>query len=375
MSDENLLTLFPQKRIRPYDGMSITAEVWEQAHAYHNQVQQAHNRAFHGSGILSGLEVIASDPPDRLIYILPGSAIDAAGRVIVLPEAVAYDIGNDIEGALFLFISHRESLPPLDDTGKDTEPRYIESQFSITARSSQPAQAVVELARFTREGRSSFLKDALNPLRPQANEIDLRYRTHLEPSARELVSIGVVYLGSVAEKIQGGGLSRMAAELGHTHRFNLVVDDDRQLDPGILGYGLVYLAIEGSFKLSPTQVKGLQGYLEHGGSLLLDCLNSDAKKAGQNLATQLGASLAPVGKAHPLMLQPHLFNQSPAGYETEGELLEGGGLLLNTFNYGWAWAGKAKDHPLSRDETRCLVEWTANVLAYVLERQKAAQPS
>ncbi len=69
MSDENLASLFPNMRIKAYDGMPVTADVWEKAHTYHLQLQQAHNLFFHGAGILVGLEVVASDPADNIIFI------------------------------------------------------------------------------------------------------------------------------------------------------------------------------------------------------------------------------------------------------------------------------------------------------------------
>src|SRR5512143_1940239 len=133
MSNENLFSLFPQKKIRPYDGMSVTAEVWEKAHAAHTLGLQSHNLFFHGTGILAGLEVVASDPPDRLVYILPGVAVDSLGRVIVLPEAVAYDLGDDAEGPLYLLISYRETLPPTGEGGPGSEPDFVLSQYLVTA--------------------------------------------------------------------------------------------------------------------------------------------------------------------------------------------------------------------------------------------------
>ncbi len=72
------------KRLHPTDGMAVTAKVWAEAHAYHRLRQQAHLALAHGAGILSGLEVIASDPPDGTVYILPGSAIAPNGELILV---------------------------------------------------------------------------------------------------------------------------------------------------------------------------------------------------------------------------------------------------------------------------------------------------
>ena len=102
MNIEELLQRYPTKRIKPVDGMAVTSEVWEEAHEYHRQSQGCHALFSHGPGILAGLEVIASDPPDTSVYILPGIAIDPVGQTIVLPQPVAYDIGHEMEGLLYL---------------------------------------------------------------------------------------------------------------------------------------------------------------------------------------------------------------------------------------------------------------------------------
>jgi hypothetical protein len=291
----------------------------------------------------------------------------------VLPEPVAYDIGSDIEGPLFLFISYRESIPPLDDTGKETDPEFIDAQFLITARTTLPAQPVIELARFNRQGRTSFLRDAQVALRPQPNEIDLRFRADLLAQTIETVTAAVIYLGNTKEKMQSHGLARQAAEIRHTSQINLVVDNDCPLDTNSLEYTLIYLIGKGEFQLEPDQVKLLKDHLTSGGTLMLECLDASAKTAFVDLAAQLGVGLQSISRDHPLLMQPYLFNTYPAGYESEGELLVGSGILLNNCNYSQAWAGQSKKGVMVREETRTLVEWAANILSFVLERQRITQ--
>jgi hypothetical protein len=59
MITEELLQMFPTKKIKSFDGMTITADVWEEAHEYHRQEQRLATLFSHGPGILTGLEVIA----------------------------------------------------------------------------------------------------------------------------------------------------------------------------------------------------------------------------------------------------------------------------------------------------------------------------
>ncbi len=371
MPNDNLLTLFPQRKIRPYDGMPVTADVWDEAHSFHDQAQRAHNLFFHGAGVLVGMDVVASDPPDQMVYILPGAAVDPNGQLIVLAEPVAYDLGADIDGQLYLFISYRRSIRSQRSTEGDTSPEYAEDKFSIAASPSLPDRPAVELARFRRENRAAPIRDAGDPLHPRAGEIDQRYR-HLIPLRSEgLVSAAVVYLGNNGvEKDLGAGLSRVSAELRHTAHLNLIVDDGVEFSPEILGYTLVCLAASGSFQTNQAQIKGLKGFLERGGTLFLEYSGEPARSCFEDLCAQLGFQPQPIPRSHPLLAQPYLFSAPPPG-EVEGELMMVDGIILSGKGYGKSWAGNGPEEPASRERIRTLVEWAANLLTYAVERRSA----
>ncbi len=110
-NNTDLIKEYPNKRIQANDGMAVTSEVWEDAHNYHRQAQRFHNRFSHGTGIVQGLQVIASDPPDTAVYIMPGVAVDSAGHMIVVAEPTAYDIGRQVDGLLHLVLTYGESRP------------------------------------------------------------------------------------------------------------------------------------------------------------------------------------------------------------------------------------------------------------------------
>ncbi len=373
MSNDNLLSLFPQKRIKPYDGMSVTAEVWGQAHEYHRQAYQSHNLFFHGSGILIGMEVVASDPPDPFVFILPGVAVDSNGKVIVLSEPVAYDLGDEIEGPLYLTITHRESSQGVKKNKGGNELAFFQDEFLITARPSLSDNTSVELARFTRESRTSAIHDAANPAGPGINEIDLRFRRSIQMHTERLVTAAVVYLGSVKEPVQGQGLARLSDQVRRRDDINLVVDDNLQLDPGVLGYSFLYLVGEGKFRLTKAQLKGLQGYVERGGVLFMENCDDEARESFLTAMEEIGMDLkdTPV-KDHPLLAGPYFFAAPPMGYETQAEILLGTGGILSSFNYGRLWLGEGLQRVPTREEIRSASEWGANLLSYVLEvRQKA----
>jgi hypothetical protein len=367
MASENLLTLFPQRKIRAYDGMPITAEVWDEAHSYHDQAQRSHNLFFHGAGILLGMDVVASDPPDQMVYILPGAAVDPTGQLIVLSEPVAYDLGNDTDGQLYLFISYRKSITNYHRAEQDSTPEYTEDQFLIAASPNLPEQPVIELARFNRKNRTAAIQDAQNPLQPQRDEIDLRYRPVVTVKSEQVVCAAVAYLGDGVEKDLGPGLSRLTGELRRAAQISLIVDDDVQLGPEVSAYGLVGLAAKGSFKLSSVQVKGLKGYLERGGVLLMEYADEPARACLVDVCAQLGIKPQHISHSHPMLSHPYLFSAPPAGY-SDGEVLAADGLLLSGKQYGKAWGGETREGSQSREETRSLVEWAANLLNYVADR-------
>lgn len=371
MSSQNPFTLFPNKHLKPYEGMSVTAEIWEQAHSYHDRRQQAHDLFFHGTGILTGLEVIASDPPDNLVYILPGVAVDSLGRVIVLPEPVAYDVGSDIEGPLFLLLSYREGQPTVTETPTGLEIQYVDERFMVQATPTFPNSPVIELARLVRSNRAAAIVDALEPTLLKVNELDLRYRPVLRMNTDQLVSTAVVYLGGQAAPVQGRGLAGLAPELRQSAQINLVVDDNSQLMAEVGGYTLLYLVAEGAVQVSPAIAAGLHQFIAKGGTLFLEAVDEPGMASLTDLCAQLNVTPQPVGRGHALLAQPYLFFAPPAGYEENGQVLADEGVILSTAGYGRLWAGEAKDHPLARTEARVQVEWAANLLVWALERRHA----
>jgi len=369
MASENPLTLFPQRKIRPYDGMPVTADVWDEAHSYHDQAQRSHNLFFHGAGILVGMDVVASDPPDQMVYILPGAAVDPSGQLIVLSEPVAYDLGNDTDGLLYLFVSYRKSITNHHQAELEAAPEYIDDQFLIAASPSLPEQSVIELARFRRDKRAAPIRDAQDPQRPRSGEIDMRYRHLIQVRSEQLVSAAVVYLGNAVEKDLGIGLTRLTGELHQSAQISLVVDDDVQFGPEVLGYSLIGLAAKGSFKLSPVQVKGLKGYLDRGGTVFMEYSDEPARVCLLDACAQLSVEPQTLARSHPLLNQPFLFSAPPPGY-ADGEVLAAEGLLFSGKQYGKAWAGESQETPQSREQSRSLVEWAANLLAYAADRRR-----
>ena len=375
MIKEDLLKLFPIKRIKPIDGMPVTAEVWEEAHEYHRQAERFHAIFNHGAGIVAGLEVIASDPSDTSVYILPGIAIDSTGQTIVLPQPVAYDIGHEMEGLLYLLLSYNESRPMSERSNGNQENRllYVNAEFSIFARTSLPATPWVELARIQRQSREDVFSDAQNPMQPGLNEIDLRFRREI--GAPPEVSVAVCYLGEEAATGHGQGMGYLARALNHFGNYRVLVDDHVPLAPGVENYTLIYLVGQGAFELSRGQMNGLYNYVNRGkGTLLIESIDAEAEAAFLDFLDTVGMKVGTLPGGHRLLIEPFLFGAPPSGFETKGspEVLVSDGVIFSTYKYGPLWQGQRRDGVASREEIRAATEWGGNIIVYARERRRVA---
>jgi hypothetical protein len=81
------LIRFQLKRVNPFQGLVIDADAWQDAHNYHRNHQRLHLLAFHGTGIVAGLEVVSHNPPDSSVVIQPGLAVDPEGNTIIVSQA------------------------------------------------------------------------------------------------------------------------------------------------------------------------------------------------------------------------------------------------------------------------------------------------
>lgn len=372
MNIEKLLQAYPTRRIKPEDGMAITAEVWQEAHEYHRQSHGFHALFSHGPGILTGLNVIASDPPDTALYILPGIAIDEDGRTIVLTQPVAYDIGHDMDGLLHVMLSYGESRPKGGNGNQQEDaPRYVHDEFSITAQTTLADSTGIELARVRRSNRDSVLVDAQNPALPQADEIDLRFRR--EVGAPPDVQIAVSYVGEVVDKKHGIGLSYLTQTLNHSGNYRITIEDDVPIGPSIVSNTLIYLVGQGAFELAAGAMNGLRNYVHRvKGTLLIESLDSEAETSFMNFLKAKNMPLEPLAAGHRLLIQPNLFAAPPSGFETQGnpQVSVGEGVIFSTHNYGLVWQGERRGRLATREEIRSAMEWGGNIITYALNRSR-----
>ena len=375
MVDKGTIERLPMRRIEPIDGMAVTAQVWQEAHEYHRRQRQMHDVLRHGPGILAGLRVIASDPPDSSIYVLPGVALDRLGRTIVVTEPVAFDLGG-AHGLVHLLLTYEESPPRTDATDGDS-PLYVHSQFGVEVVATPSDGHGVELARVRRRDRESAIRDAKDGAHPQADELDLRFRWEVEPQVQQPLSLGVCYTGGTVQDRQAHGADNLARFLRQNGR-HMCVDDGVRLTQPLEAYTMLYLVGHDAFQLSRDEMNALYTFLQAGGTLLYESCRRDsgdgdppADASFLDLAGSMGIQMQEVAADDDLLVQPHLFAAPPPGFEAgdAGRVLLGQGVIFSAADYGCLWLGRQRGKRASREEIRSALEWGSNLLAYALARR------
>jgi hypothetical protein len=362
MKDTSVLSIYPKTRIKPYDGMSVSAAVWGEAHEEHRQAGHAHDLLFHGSGIIAGLEVLANDPPNQLVFISPGAAVDPAGNVIILPEPVAYDFGNSSEGLLYLLLVHGER----EVGGVEQEIKYIQNEFVIAARSSLPKRPVVELARVTLPASGRTIKNAALSQHPSSEELDLRFRDFIGPQAKQRISVAVCSLGKEVPAVVTGW-DYLCREAGRSTDYQPVVDSNLSISAALAGYDMVYLSAKGTFKLDADQLKSLRAVLDGGKWLLAEAYDGPSEKAFDEVFKNLEISLSAVEASSDLLQEPFLFTAPPEG-SLGHQVQVGKRVIYSTAGYSQAWAGSMAPEHASRSDIRSAHEWGLNLLHLCVHR-------
>jgi len=80
--------MFPLfKRNRYFFGKMMSEKDFQDEQDYFREKHKLHNRFLHGYGVVTGLEVSASDDPPGMVRVEAGYAIDHMGNDVLLPEA------------------------------------------------------------------------------------------------------------------------------------------------------------------------------------------------------------------------------------------------------------------------------------------------
>ncbi|HXQ39028.1 MAG TPA: hypothetical protein VN843_33825, partial [Anaerolineales bacterium] len=115
----------PLRKRRNYAyGMVLGVEDFQEEQGYFIDRMRVHNRALHGYGTVSGLEVSNPEDTAASIIVNAGVAIDSMGNEIILPSAVECPLPDDGEVAyLVLYWAERgiDPVPVLGSTNEDNQ--------------------------------------------------------------------------------------------------------------------------------------------------------------------------------------------------------------------------------------------------------------
>jgi len=378
MTLPSLLRHNPGRRINAFDGMTVTADVWQESHEYHRFQQRMLALNGHGSGILVGLDVIASEPPSQTVYILPGAAIDPAGHLIIVDQPAAYDLGKYREGVLHILLTYDESRPQPQNGRQADNPFYIHTGYNVETVVDQTDTPLVELARIPRQGRDTLISNAADFYRPGVNEIDLRFRVDVAPLARKTMLVAVAYLSKMKNASHGQGMLHLARSVSMQPEMRVLVNDGIDLTSELSDYTLIALVAGESFDLDVAALNNLRDFVGKGGTLFIESChreggtNPGADGSFADLIRVLGNKPQTVRRDTPLLSDPFFFTRPPDGYENKGTplLSVDGGVVLSTYDYGCLWQGERRNGPANREEIRAGMEWGHNLLLYAWQRRQ-----
>lgn len=379
MTLSSLLRHNPGRRVSAFNGMAVTADVWQEAHEYHRYQQQMHALNGHGTGILAGLEVIAGEPPSQSVFILPGAAIDPLGNLIIVDKPALYDLGKYRDGPLHLLLTYDESRPQPQNGQYGDHPFFVYTGYNIETVVDRPDSPQVELARLLRRAEDGVITDAADFHRPGINQIDLRFRREVAPLSCTTLLVGVAHLSPVTDPSHSRGLFHLARSVSMQPEMRVLVNDAIDLTADLSEYTLIALVAKESFTLKPAEVNNLTAFLSKGGSLFMEsCHREGGANPGSDssftqLASQLGRKLQPVPRHAPLLAEPFFFAQPPDGYENQGapRLRAADGLVESSWDYGCLWQGERRSGGATREEIRAAMEWGHNLLLYAWQRRAA----
>lgn len=375
MSDKKkkMLERVPKRRLHPTDGLAVTAKVWATAHDYHRLRLDAHQALAHAPGVLLGLDIIASDPPDSTVYILPGIALAPQGEIILVEEPVAYDLGT-ADGPLTLWLTYAEGPPHSESDPEAGEVAYVSAQFGVEAQPSHIPVEGVELTRVRRTADDAPLTDAEDATFPTPNEIDLRFRRELRPPVAPAWLAVSCWGEDDALGAYTAGARALGQALRHAARTPLWVDVDIALDRAPGDYTALYLVV-GTADVETEALNALYDYLQTGGTVFVEVGTEDedatVEAAVFDMLGSLGITLEPVTAGDALLTTPHLFATPPGAEPDDADtpaLMTGGGVIFSRARLGAAWGGQRAGTPLTRAEIRAAHEWGENLIHYALAR-------
>jgi hypothetical protein len=154
------------KRPRYFNGQMLSAADFELEQHYLIQKRHLHNRALHGSGVVSGLAVAVATAGGAIV-IEAGLALDRQGRELELRDPVALEIGTP-NGSYYVIMEYteRETDPViLPGDIPQTAASRVEEGIVILLSADEAVDEGIALARLVSDSTGWKIDDAFAPPR------------------------------------------------------------------------------------------------------------------------------------------------------------------------------------------------------------------
>ncbi len=184
---------FQLSRLRPFEGLALTAKDLADEQVYHRKNLQRHVLYMHGHGIVQGLQVEIEKRKDKYVAVIQaGYGVTRLGQGVLLPEAVAVPLEVPRQdGEYMLWLFHVEApddgaMRPLFDTNEKKEARVREFSAPRLHSVEEDCPDAIALTRINvRLGR---MVQVLLPV-PRAGRQARAAESYLKPRVVEFIRV------------------------------------------------------------------------------------------------------------------------------------------------------------------------------------------
>jgi len=231
------MRLYPLERNRYFYGKLLTVRDFESEQKYFNAKRRLLNRLLHGTGIVSGLQVVRVD--DKTVSVEPGVALDQLGREVVVASPVTLKLSatpgftnNAYAKNVYLCIAY-------DEKGKEP----VHSVGNAAGRTEE----VSEYNRIA-EGYRLFIREEA----PDPSTFDARNLTHTSRLLYEESTSHARIVQTAPRYVQAGGVFAVTLCIEKplqtqkvSFEAELVLAGCKQFEPGSDGRITFSEAVEG----------------------------------------------------------------------------------------------------------------------------------
>ena len=199
-------TLFQLSRLRPFEGLCLTAKDLGDEQSYHRRNLQRHVLYMHGHGIVQGLQVEVEQRKDKYVAVIQaGYGVTRIGQGVLLGDAVAVPLEVPRQdGEYMLWLFHVEGndeteLRPIFDTSEQSAARIKETCAPRLHPIDEDQPDAIALTRINvRLGR---MVQVLLPV-PRAGRQARAAESYLKPRVSEFIRVNRVVLTALFRTAQ-----------------------------------------------------------------------------------------------------------------------------------------------------------------------------